>query len=383
MAEDTQVVGTDPVPEKKFLLDPYLDWARREGLPVVEDFAVDLLAIETAPWDRFGVRGAFAHLKGRGDFVAVQCMELLPGSSSAPLRHLYDEVFYVLSGTGSCTVKGPDGREHSFEWGPRSVFAPPLNAEYRLYNGSGREPARLASGNNLPMIMNLLHSEEFIFANGFEFADRASPDDWFAGEGQMIEHKPGAHMWETNFIPDLAAFALKEWETRGVGSKNLKLILADSVMHAHTSEMAVGTYKKGHRHGPGAHVFAVTGEGYSLLWYNRDDEFERHEWRHGWVFTPPDGMFHQHFNTCHHPARYLAVSLGSHRYPVTEQKRSRKSDAEKPAEDGGWQIDYDKQDPRIHPLFLAELAKNGVGSQMGGIFDEDTMIAKAAASGAA
>ena len=144
---------------KKFLLDPYLDFARGEGVPVVEDFAIDLLAMETAPWDRFGVRGAFAHLVGRGDFVAVQCLELPPGATSAPMHHLYDEVFYVLSGHGSTTLKLPDGREHSFEWGPRSVFAPPLNCEYRLYNGSGREPARLASGNNLPLMMNVFHNE--------------------------------------------------------------------------------------------------------------------------------------------------------------------------------------------------------------------------------
>src|SRR5690606_27184154 len=122
-----------------------------------------LLAIETAPWERFGLCGAFAHLAGRGDFVAVQCLELPAGARSAPLHHLYDEVFYVLSGQGSTTVTLPGGREHSFEWEPRSVFSPPLNATYRLYNGSGREPARLASANNLPLMMNVFHNEDFIF----------------------------------------------------------------------------------------------------------------------------------------------------------------------------------------------------------------------------
>jgi mannose-6-phosphate isomerase-like protein (cupin superfamily) len=365
-----------PIPEKRFLLDPYLDWAAREGVPVIDDFAVDMLAMDTAPWDRFGMRGGFVHLEGRGDFVAVQCLELPAGGRSAPLRHLYDEVIYVLEGHGSTTLEGPDGTTHSFEWGPRSVFAPPLNAEFCLYNGSGRERARLASANNLPMIMNLIHSEGFIFGNPWIFKDRTGKESYFTGEGDLIELKPGAHMWETNFIPDLAAFALKEWEARGSGSKNLKLILADSAMHAHSSEMAVGTYKKGHRHGPGAHVFAVTGEGYSLLWYPGDKDFVRHEWRHGWVFAPPDMMFHQHFNTAAEPARYLAVSLGSHRYPVTAQKRARKSDALKSAKDGGWQIEYDEQDPRIHPMFLRALAKNGVASCMGRHFDEERIASE-------
>ncbi|MCH8188246.1 MAG: hypothetical protein IIB66_06010 [Proteobacteria bacterium] len=76
----------------KFLLDPYLDWARGEGVPIVEDFAVDMLTMDTAPWQRFGVAGALVHLKGRGDFVAVQLIEIAPGAKSAPLRHLYDEV---------------------------------------------------------------------------------------------------------------------------------------------------------------------------------------------------------------------------------------------------------------------------------------------------
>ena len=67
-------------------------------------------------------------------------------------------------------------------------------------------------------------------------------------------------------MPDLGEIELTDWNERGPGSTNLMFILADSNMHAHISEIQTGTYKKAHRHGAGAHVFTVTGKGYSLLW---------------------------------------------------------------------------------------------------------------------
>lgn len=36
----------------KFLLDPYMDFVEGEGIPIVEDFGVDLLAVETRPWGK-------------------------------------------------------------------------------------------------------------------------------------------------------------------------------------------------------------------------------------------------------------------------------------------------------------------------------------------
>ena len=36
----------------KLLLDPYLAWAEKEGVPVTEDFGVDLLKCPTSHWPR-------------------------------------------------------------------------------------------------------------------------------------------------------------------------------------------------------------------------------------------------------------------------------------------------------------------------------------------
>jgi cupin superfamily acireductone dioxygenase involved in methionine salvage len=351
------------------LLDPYGAWTKAEGVPVTEDFGVDLLAVPTAPWPRMGVEGGIVHVKGRGDFVAIFVLDLAPGAKTEPQRHVYEEVVYVLSGHGSTTIETSDGRQHSFEWGPKSLFALPLNARYRHFNGSGRERARLASTNNFPLLLNLFHNDAFIFANPFEFPERQGAARFFSGEGDFIPVRPGRHMWETNFIPDLAKFELKTWEQRGAGSSNMKFILADGTMHAHSSQMPVGTYKKAHRHGADFHVFAVTGHGYSLLWYEGED-FVRVDWRHGVVFAPPDMMYHQHFNTAPTPSRYLAVALGSLRYPFTTEKRNLFMGVDVNVRDGGRQIEYADQNPRIHEIYLAELARHGVASGMGQHIDE-------------
>jgi len=365
----------------RYLLDTYLDWAKGEALPIHAAVALDLLAVETQPWKRLGpgVRGAFVHLAGRGDFCALQVIEIEPGGRTSWQKHMFDEVFYVLAGTGSTTVEIEKGKALDFEWGPRALFSPPLNCPFRLYNGSGRETVRLALGTNLPFLMNVFRKEAFLFDNPWRFPERIGRDAYYAGEGDFLPLKPGKHMWETNFVPDLGGFSLPEWEARGAGSRNIKFILADSAMHAHTSEMPVGTYKKAHRHGPGAHVFAVTGSGYTLMWMEGEAELERHEWRHGWVFAPPEDMFHQHFNTGTEPARYLALSLGSHRYPVLARKVARKENPELAIKDGGLQLDYEDQDPRIHRIWLAEMKKAGLQSRMGKYFDEAKIAAEAGA----
>jgi hypothetical protein len=143
--------------------------------------------------------------------------------------------------------------------------------------------------------------------------------------------------------------------------------MAESSLHAHVSEMSVGTYKKAHKHGPDYHVFCVAGTGYSLFWYAGDQDFRRVDWRHGVVFAPGDQMFHQHFNTGPTPARYLATGFGTARYPITTSQHFAFRNVERSVADGGVQIEYKDQDPRIHRLFLEETAKTGAPVRMDGV----------------
>jgi quercetin dioxygenase-like cupin family protein len=356
----------------RYGIDAYLDWIAQEGIPVTEDYGIDLFKVETAPWARTGAKGAAVHLKGRGDFANMFLHDIAPGASTTPQRHLYEDVVYVLEGSGSTQLEFGDGSKRSFEWGERSLFAIPLNAKHRHFNGSGRKRALLVSTTDLPLVMNTFHNERFIFDCGFDFNERAGKNEYFTGEGDLITVRPGNHMWETNFVPDLASIELKSWGDRGAGGTNIMFVLADGTMHAHISEMPVGTYKKGHRHGPGFHVMCVTGHGYSLLWFEGEKVFLRLDWKHGVVFPPADKQFHQHFNTSNFPARYLATGVGGLRYPLTyTQRRSllgvkpgEKGAVSTSIKQGGDQIEYEDQDPRIHRLWLDEMRQHGVEPKM-------------------
>jgi uncharacterized RmlC-like cupin family protein len=359
-----QKLSDQTAPPGKLMVDPYLEWIKREGVPVHEDFGLDLLHLETQPWPRFGVKGAIAHVKGRGDFMTVFLLDIPPGGRTIPQRHLFEHAILVLSGNGSTTVRDHLGNAHSFEWGPNSIFAPPLNAEHSLYNASGGEPARIAVACNMPAIYNMFRSEAFVFANPSRFPEREGAPEHFKGDGNFIAVRPGKHMWETNFIPDAMELQLHGWAERGGDSSSVQLILADSILHAHISEMPVGTYKKAHRHGPDVHVFCLSGEGYSLFWYEGDRDFVRIDWRPGWVFAPPDMMFHQHFNACGERIRYLAIGHGSVRYPYTQNMWSVYRGTDKDVKLGGNQIEYEDQDPRVHQIFRNELARKGIASRM-------------------
>ncbi len=350
-------------------LNPYNDWVAREGLIVHEGLSCDLLTAETKFWPRLGVPGAAVHLRGRGDFSNLFLIDIPPGESTEPQRHLYEEVVYVVEGRGSTQLEFQDGRTHSFEWQPRSMFAIPLNAKYRLHNGDGKNRAILGTVTSMPLMMKIFHNDSFIFENTHFFEDRIGKDNHYTGEGDLTMIRPGSNIWETNFVPDLGSIELHAWNERGAGSSNLMFILADSNMHAHVSQIQAGTYKKAHRHGAGRHVFTVTGKGYSLLWYEGEKDWERVDWRPGVVFPPVENQFHQHFVTSKEPSRYMATGTSNQRYPLTDAARTNSgTDTEQGAvarsvKDGGGQIEYEDQDPRIHALWLEEMEKNGVTPQ--------------------
>lgn len=358
---------TESLKLPRYGLDPYKDWAAAEGIPISYGISLDLFEIPLGDWPRTGARGAIAHFAGSGDFCNMFVLELPAGRSTLPIQHLFEEVFFVLKGHGSTQIEFGDGRKRSFEWGPRSFFAIPLNARHRHFNGSGSHRALLASTSNLPLIIKTFHNEAFIFDTNFAFSDRIGRDEYYAGEGDLYLIRQGNNFWETNFVPDMGAIPLYDLSDRGPGSTNVRFVMADGVLHAHMSEIAPATYKKAHRHTQGIHVMTLSGGGYSLLWNDGDTDFARVDWRYGVVFPPCEMQFHQHFVTSNEPSRYVATGFGSFRYPITERHRlttvgdpDKKPLSSRSLKEGGNQIEYEDQDPRIHALWLEEMRKSGV-----------------------
>jgi quercetin dioxygenase-like cupin family protein len=343
-------------------INTYEEYQRQEGLPVVRGFGVqDLNTIELKDWARKGGRGAFINLEGTGGTSDTYVAEIAPGGSLHPQHHLFEETVYVLSGQGSTSVWYDERRKVSFEWKAGSLFAIPVNAWYRHFNGSGSEPARFLAFTNAPLLMNLFHNVDFMFNTPYLFEDRFSgQDSYFEGNGTLY----GRRILETNFVPDTVSLELYPHNERGAGGRAVRFELAHNTTHAHISEFPVGTYKKAHRHGPDAHVVLLTGYGYSLLWPEGSEPM-RFDWQPGSMFVPPNAWFHQHFNAGATPARYLAFKHSSPRnsqgVPLSWISRRL----------GGNQIDYADESTLVRTLFATELAKHGVTSKMEPVYEAE------------
>lgn len=357
-------------------VNAYTDFLNAEGVPVIRGFAIDdLKTVDVAPWARKGGNGAYINLEGTGGTNDAYITEIPPGGTLNPERHLFEEMVYVVDGNGSTAVWYDESKKRSFEWGPGSLFAIPLNAHYQHFNGSGLRAARLFSVTNAPVVINLYHNLRFVFDSDFTFDDRFDGgEQYFDGKGEIMQGRwSKRNTLVTNFVPDTHGLELYAWKARGAGGRNIMIELAHNTMAAHISEFPVGTYKKAHRHGPGAHVILLSGKGYSLLW-PQGTEPRRVDWHQGSVVVPPNQWFHQHFNAGAEPARYLALRWGSQRYDMgaaftSDEGEIGRSGADVSVKEGGWQIEYPDEDPAIHRVFEDELARSGATCRMRGQVD--------------
>jgi uncharacterized RmlC-like cupin family protein len=355
----TDIKSKQAAPEQH---DAFKDWQQVQGIPILGGFFIaDVNDVELKPWALKGVPGALIVLEGTGGQTDAHVCEIPPGAKTAPQKHLFEETVYVSKGHGATTVWQGDGPKHTFEWGPGSLFALPLNASHQHFNASSREPARYFAVTNSCFMMRLFHNHDFIFNNDFAFSDRFRPEqeDYFSSQALY-----GRHFMSTNFVPDTRTFGLAGYDERGKGSTNMKFDLASNTMAAHISEFPVGTYKKCHRHGPGAHVIILSGQGYSHM-YPDGEEPQRFDWQPGSVVVPPNLWWHQHFNAGAIPARYLAIRWNNWRYKSVMHPNRPTTSSFTSVKKGGAQIEFDDEDPNIHREFEAALKQAGARCAMG------------------
>ena len=145
-------------PPKMQKIDTYKTWQAGEGIPIYDTFYVgDMRELKLGPWQRVGVDAAFLNLEGAGESNNCYVAEIAGGKSTKPMRHLYEEIVYVLEGSGATTIWNNSGSKHSFEWRAGSLFSIPLNVNFQHFNTSGAEPARYVSVITAPVVMNMFH----------------------------------------------------------------------------------------------------------------------------------------------------------------------------------------------------------------------------------
>jgi mannose-6-phosphate isomerase-like protein (cupin superfamily) len=342
--------------------DFYEEWQQQEGVRVIHDFAFEnLRTVALTPWPRKGGSGAIINIPNDYMRNDSHLVEIAPGGKSAPERHIYEETVYILSGHGATRVWYEGQEPDTFEWQAGSLFAIPMNAWYQHFNVAS-EPTRYIAVTTLPPLLRFFKDPDFIFNNPSKFPSRYGGENDYFSKGKLYNRR----VWETNLVPNAPDLGLYKYAERGAGGINVILQMAGNSTRPGISEFPVGTYKKAHRHGPGAHLVILSGVGFSLLWTKEDmSDLRQCNWQEGsMIIVPSDECIHQHFNTGTSRARYLAFHPG-HMGMWKPRPGGRSGVSE---QEGGWQIEYEDQNPMVNEIFEAELAKNGSQSRMAPFF---------------
>jgi hypothetical protein len=282
-----------------------------------------------------------------------------------------DEIVYVLQGGGATRLReegtrGSDG--HQFEWKEQAIFLVPGHHQREFSNLRGDEPVRLLHYDYLPLAMSVVPEADFFLGSPYRpttpkgevretFSKARLMTDpaglrWVGG-GKKASGKTA--YWYGNFFPDMSAWdQLESNAGRGAGGRTVSIQFANSEMGCHMSVFDSRTYKKAHRHGPGRVIVVPSGEGYTLMWLEGQDEPIVIPWQEAALFVPPDRWFHQHFNLGAKPARYLALHPPMQFHGYAERPEDRRRD----------QIEYPDESPAIRERFERELARRGLASLM-------------------
>jgi hypothetical protein len=124
-----------------------------------------------------------------------------------------------------------------------------------------------------------------------------------------------------------------------------------------------GTFSKIHRHGPGAHVLWLRGEGYSLIW-PEGGERTKEDWGPGTLIVPPSWWWHTHAVTSREPAQHLALKISAKKNKVNRLSNQ----TLKSVKAGGNQMNYEDFPPalmeEVMRMFREECERHGTPVRM-------------------
>lgn len=360
----------------------YDSYMERQRIPIYRGIgARSVRDLPLGDWVPVGGRACFIQLHGTEGMWGMYLVEVPAKGALNPERHLYEKVCFVVDGRGSTEVWGADSsRPHTFEWGPGSLFAVPLNARHRIINAAA-QPALILVGTTAPPMFNLLRNDDFIFNCDYTFSERfdESDEDFFVPK-DVLEPDParGLAMVRTNLIPDIVTCELPRDNRRSPGYRRVEPRMANSAFYMWCGQHETGRYSKAHRHAPGAVLICLSGQGYTFTWPSElgprpwqngnGDKVERQDYQAGGIVSaaPVSGeWFHQHFGVGNEPLRLMRWS-GPRRSntlqgpPGTANRDQSSIDIR----DGGWAIGYRDEDPYIRTEYDRMQAIAGSVSKM-------------------
>jgi len=155
LREEVQAQNRASAREAEAYRSPYERWKESQGLPTIGGYYIEnVYDVNLTPWEARGGSGVFINLDGTGGFNDSYIYELAPRESSVPIRHIYDELIFVLRGRGAVTVWNDEAKKQTIEWTKGSYFAIPPNAWHQWHNLSGDEPARYSAMTAAPRVPN-------------------------------------------------------------------------------------------------------------------------------------------------------------------------------------------------------------------------------------
>ncbi len=368
-----EMASTGVVARQPFAYELYME---SQGIPIYEGPGFhDVRELELSDWQRRGARGAFLVLDQLTHLTGLYLLEISSKLTCLTEKHIYEEKFFVLEGEGMTDVSADGVSFQSFSWRKNSLFAIPINAEYRLRNTSER-PALLLSANTAPPAINIYNNLDFVFSNDFAFRERFNNEqDYYVPRLETIATPElGRAMWSTNLIPDVVSCELPLDNVRSPGYRRIELPkMASGNFWGFVGEYLPGNYAKAHIHGAGAVLVCIKGKGYTYTWPGsagttpwkdgRQDEVEHIEYIPGGLVAAAPGAgdwFHQHFCVSKDPMRLLVFQGGLPGGPYRNfGGRRGKSIAGKNLEEGGNAIGYESEDPFIRQEYDRRLVVEG------------------------